>query len=241
MELDFKEKWIKRRQRLYNSLLADPAYPYEYKRRVQQHPYGMYETPKVYDENGVAFNDGSWLIYNTCRVADDKFRGKVFCKTKKQIVEYIYGYMCFLKKVGVQERDEMIYHAICYIIYKLTYRRGLFPESKKNIEKLIELAVSVLKKAPEDIKCTRVDRRKFCLDPKIKKMKTTGQKTSMQKKVQKQMKDDLIKKWYDPGLSVRKNVMYFKKNNVPVSKARLEIYLKEHKTTETKRPNMDLQ
>ena len=81
MELDFKEKWIKRRQRLYNSLLADPAYPYEYKRRVQQHPYGMYETPKVYDENGVAFNDGSWLIYNTCRVADDKFRGKVFCKS----------------------------------------------------------------------------------------------------------------------------------------------------------------
>ena len=45
------------------------------------------------------------------------------------------------------------------------------------------------------------------------------------------MKDDLIEKWYDPGLSVRENVKRFKMNNVPISKARLEIYLREHRTT----------
>ena len=60
---------------------------------------------------------------------------------------------------------------------------------------------------------------------------TTAQKTSIQKKVQKQQKDDLIKQWYDPGKSVRGNVKYFKENNIPVSKARLEIYLREHKKT----------
>ena len=32
----------------------------------------------------------------------------------------------------------------------------------------------------------------------------------------------------------------FKKNNLPISKARLEIYLREHKPS-PKRPNMDLQ
>lgn len=230
MELDFKKDWIKRRQRLYYNLLSDPAYPDKYKRRVRGNPYGMYETPKVYNENGVAFNDGSWLIYNTCRVTDNKFRGKVFCLTKKQLLEYLYGYMCFLKKVGVEERDEMIYHSICYLIYKLTYRKGLFKDTKKNIEKLKELATTVLKKDITEINCSRIDRRKYCLDPEIKKTMTTAQKTRMQKKVQKQMKDEYIEKWHNPKLSVRENVKYFKKNNISISKARLEIYLREHKT-----------
>jgi hypothetical protein len=231
MDLDFKNDWIRRRQRLYHNLMCDLAYPDEYKWRIQQHPYGLYETPKHYDENGVAYNDGTWLIYNTCRVNENRFRGKVFCKTKKQLLEYLYGYMCFLKKVGVEERDEMIYHAICYLIYKLTYRKGMFKDSKQSIEKLIELATSVIKKESVDINCSRIDKRKYCLDPKIKKTLTTGQKTGWQKKVQKQMKDDLIEKWYDPGLSVRENVKRFKMNNVPISKARLEIYLREHRTT----------
>jgi ribosomal protein L20A (L18A) len=231
MDLDFKKDWIKRRQRLYLNLLADPAYPNKYKSRVRANPFGLYETPKVYNENGVSFNDGTWLIYNTCRITDKKFRGKVFCLTKKQLLEYLYGYMCFLKKVGVEERDEMIYHAICYLIYKLTYRKGLFKDTKANIEILKALATSVIKKDIDDIKCSRIDRRKYCLDPKMKKVMTTSQKTSFQKKVQKQKKDELIEKWYDPGLSVRGNVKYFKKNNIPISKARLEIYLREHKTT----------
>ena len=231
MELDFKKDWIKRRQRLYYNLLSDPSYPVKYKSRVQANPFGLYETPKVYDENGVAYNDGTWLVYNTCRVSNAKFRGKIFCKNKQQLLEYLYGYMCFLKKVGVEERDEMIYHAICYIIYKLTYRKGLFRDTNASIEKLKELATSVIKKDVEDIKCSRVDKRKCCLDPKIKKTMTTGQKTSLQKKAQKQMKDELIEKWYDPGLSIRENVKYFKKNNIPISKARLEIYLRERRTT----------
>ena len=229
MELDFKKDWISRRKRLYFNLMTDPAYPDKYKIRIQDYPLGLFESPKVYDKNGIAYNDGTWLLYNTCRITGNKFRGKVLCKTKQQLLEYLYGYMCFLKKVGVDERDEMIYHSICYIIYKLTYRKGLFKDTKANIEKLKELASSVIKKDMGEIKCSRIDKRKYCLDPKIKKRMTTAQKTSLQKKGQKQKKDELIEKWYDKGMSVRKNVENFKKNNLPISKARLEIYLMEHK------------
>lgn len=229
MDLDFKKEWIGRRKRVYFNLMTDSVYPDKNKCRVQQNMYGLYETPKDYDKNGVAYNDGTWLIYNTCRVTGDKFRGKLFCRTKKQLLEYIYGYMCFLKKVGVDERDEMIYYSIGYIINKLTFRKGMFPDSKQNIEKLKELATSVMRKDIGEITCVRVDKRKSCLDPKIKKTMTTAQKTSLQKKVQKQMKDDLIKEWYDPARSVRENVKYFKDNDIKVSKARLEIYLREHR------------
>ena len=231
MDLDFKKDWIGRRKRVYFNLMTDSGYPDKNKCRIQQNVYGLYESPKVYDEKGIAYNDGTWLIYNTCRIKGGKFRGRLFCGTKKQLLEYLYGYMCFLKKVGVDERDEMIYYSIGYIINKLTYRKGLFPDSKQNIEKLKELAKSVLKKEIEEVTCARADKRKSCLNPKIKKSMTTAQKTSIQKKVQKQQKDDLIKQWYDPGKSVRGNVKYFKENNIPVSKARLEIYLREHKKT----------
>ena len=216
---------------MYFNLMTDSGYPDKNKCRIQQNVYGLYESPKVYDEKGIAYNDGTWLIYNTCRIKGGKFRGRLFCGTKKQLLEYLYGYMCFLKKVGVDERDEMIYYSIGYIINKLTYRKGLFPDSKQNMEKLKELAKSVLKKEIEEVTCARADKRNSCLDPKIKKSMTTAQKTSIQKKAQKQQKDDLIKQWYDPGKSVRGNVKYFKENNIPVSKARLEIYLREHKKT----------
>ena len=216
---------------MYFNLMTDSGYPDKNKCRIQQNVYGLYESPKVYDEKGIAYNDGTWLIYNTCRIKGGKFRGRLFCGTKKQLLEYLYGYMCFLKKVGADERDEMIYYSIGYIINKLTYRKGLFPDSKQNMEKLKELAKSVLKKEIEEVTCARADKRNSCLDPKIKKSMTTAQKTSIQKKAQKQQKDDLIKQWYDPGKSVRGNVKYFKENNIPVSKARLEIYLREHKKT----------
>ena len=93
---------------MYFNLMTDPGYPNKNKCRIQQNVYGLYESPKVYDEKGIAYNDGTWLIYNTCRIKGGKFRGRLFCGTKKQLLEYLYGYMCFLKKVGVDERDSVL-------------------------------------------------------------------------------------------------------------------------------------
>lgn len=208
-------------------MYSDTNYPVECSRRMYAHFYGLYETPKSYVD-GVAHNDGSWLIYNTCRKKGKTLRNKIYCKTKKDLIEYVYGYLCFLKKIGITDVEEMTYYAMCYVIYKLTFRKGLFSCAKNKME-LLEMAKGVLKKDVNDIKCQRKDPRKTALDPKIKKDMTVGEKTRMVKRLQRDRTDELIERWYDPSLSIRKNVEKFRKNDVPVSKATLERYLKRKK------------
>lgn len=230
MELDDKQSWKAFRKMVYRNLLYDGMYPVENKKRIQSpaNIYGLYETPKTY-VGGVAYNDGSWLKYSTCRITNDRFRCKVLCRTKKVLIDYVYGYMCFLRKVGIVERDEMVYYSICFIIFKLTYRKGLFNASQDHKQKVIDLAESVLKSKDEDIRTWRPDRRKFCMDPRVKKDMTKAEKTSLQKKVQGQMKDDLIRKWYNPKLSVRKNVEEMKRQGVKdISKSSLDRWIQKY-------------
>lgn len=227
INLDDKREWIKAKESFFRKMYCDTYYPAECKLRMYAHSYGLYETPKSY-VNGVAYNDGSWLIYNTCRKKGKTLRNKIYCKTKKDLIEYVYGYLCFLKKIGITDAEEMTYYAMCYVIYKLTFRKGLFSCAKNKWE-LLEMAKGVLKKDVNDIKCQRKDPRKTALDPKIKKDMTVGEKTKIVKRLQRDRTDELIEKWYDPMLSIRKNVDVFRKNNVPVGKATLERYLKRKK------------
>ena len=62
---------------------------------------GLYESPKIY-VNGVAQNDGSWVKY--------VHNGKLWCRNKEEIGRYLYGYMCFLLKVQVDDNWELLQH-----------------------------------------------------------------------------------------------------------------------------------
>ena len=202
---------------------------------------GVYETPKSYNDDGVAYNDGTWLIYNTSRMQryDDKvvYKDKVFCRDKNQIIEDLYSYVLFLRKIGIEVVYEMNYYAVAFLTKYLRFYDKVFDCTMENKKKVGELCQAVLKKVPEEIDCsTRIDSRQFAIDPfvirKLTKGKTrkqaTAEITKFQKRIQKQMKDDLIKKWYDPQLSVRQNKKVFMSNGVEISVGRLYQWIKEY-------------
>ena len=209
--------------------------------RVQSNPSGIYETLKSYND-GVAYNDGSWLIFNTSRAFkhNDKtwYKDKVFCRDKGQVVDDLYSYVLFLRKIGIDVVYEMNYYAVAFLTKYLRFYEGVFNCTMDNKKKVGEICRSAMNKEPEEIDCsTRIDTRKFALDPDmIKKMKrgkpkkwAIGDTTRFQKRTQKQMKDDLIRKWYNPGLSVRDNIKYFKANGINnVSPSRLHQWIKEY-------------
>ena len=209
--------------------------------RVQDNPSGIYETPKSYND-GVAFNDGSWLIYNTSRMIKkgDKalYKDKVFCWDKGQVVNSLYSYVLFLRKIGIEVVYEMNYYAVAFLTKYLRFYDGVFDCTMDNKKKVGELCRSALNKEPEEIDCgTRIDFRKFALDPNmIERMKrgkpkkqAIGDTTRFQKRKQKQMTDDLIRKWYNPRLSRRENIKEFKANGIEdVSLSRLQQWINEY-------------
>lgn len=210
--------------------------------RVQNNCWGIYETLKVYDEDGVAYNNGTWIIFNTSRMKryDDKvfYKEKVFCRDKNHVIDVLYSYVLFLRKIGIEVVYEMNYYAVAFLIKYLRFYDNVFECTMDNKKKVGELCQTAFNKDPEDIDCsTRIDPREFALNPVIIERKTkgmarsqaTGVITSWQKKVQKQMKDELIEKWYNPKLSERDNIKWFRDNGIEdVSLSRLHQWIKEY-------------
>lgn len=208
--------------------------------RVQDNAWGIYESKKTY-ENGVAFNDGNWLIYTTRRMCqkDDQvlFKDKIFCRDREQLINVLYSYILFLRKIGVEVVYEMNFYAVSFLTKYLRFYDKVFDCTPENKKKVGELCQSAFNKEPEDIDCgTRMDPRKFALDPyEIKKMtrgmtrkQATAEVTRFQKRIQKQMTDDLIRKWYDQRLSVRKNIEVLKVHGVEISVGRLQQWIREN-------------
>lgn len=246
MKIHKMDDWKRYRVELYGRLITGgqnggfDARKIAY--RVQDNPAGIYETPKSYNEDGVAYNDGSWLIYNTSRIIKKGgnllYKEKVFCKDKSQVVDDLYSYVLFLRKIGIEVAYEMNYYAVAFLTKYLRFYDGVFNCSMDNKKKVGELCRSAINKEPEEIDCiTRLDPREFALDPdmikRIKKGKTKkqaiGDTTRFQKKIKKQQKDDLIREWYNPCLSVRENIKYFKNNGInKVSQSRLQQWITEY-------------
>jgi len=208
--------------------------------RIIENKAGIYETQKIY-ENGVAYNDGGWLLYNTsrkCKRADKVvYEDKVFCTSKSQLIEDLYSYVLFLRKVGIDVVYEMNYYAVAFLVKYLRFYDGMFDCTAENQRKIGELCRSALNKEPEEIDCdSRKDPRRFSLDPETIASMTKGKSrseaagiiTGLQKSVQKQMTDEMIEKWYQPSLSVRKNVEALKKHGIEISVGRMYQWIKEH-------------
>lgn len=209
--------------------------------RVQRYSWGIYETLKAY-EDGVAYNDGTWLIYNTSRMQrkEDKvvYKDKVFCKDKQQVINDLYNYVLFLRKIGIEVVYEMTYYAVAFLTKYLRFYDNVFDCTMENRKKVGELCWAAFNKEPYEIDCnSRIDSRKFALDPVMigrmtrgmTRSQATAAVTRFQKKVQKQMKDALIERWYNPRLSERENIKVFRENGIEdISLGRLHQWIKEH-------------
>ena len=216
MELDRKVRWKSLRDELYDRIIEGSYSPDDMIDRVKAYQKGLYETPKVYDD-GYAVNDGSWVKYY--------YNGRFRCKNKEEIGRYVYGYVCFLIKAGIDDWDEFWYYSICFLIDRLEYREGLFGcsfENKMRVESAIRKA---REKGPQEVWTAKKDKRRHCLDPRVKKDMPVGEKTHLQKKKDKEITDARIAERYDPGLdSIRKNAVICE-----VSPSRLHQWLKENR------------
>ena len=225
MELDKKVRWRNFRNELYDWIVDDKCshFPDDIIERVKAYKSGLYASPKVYVD-GYAVNDGSWIKY--C------YNGQRRCKNKEEIGRYLFGYVSFLLKVGIDDRNELWYYSLCFLIDRLEYREGIFGcsgENKERIESTIKKACAMRLR---EVLTAKIDKRKYCLDPKVVKNRTKGmkskkdiigEKTRMQKINQKKITDEKIGRLYDPNLkSIRKNA-----NKCGVSPGRIYQWIKE--------------
>jgi len=201
--------------------------------RVQENNWGIYESMKKYD-NGVAYNDGSWLIFSTSRTYKhgDKelYKDKVFCKDKSQVIVDLYSYILFLRRIGIDVVYEMNYYAVAFLTKYLRFLDRVFDCTRENQMKIGELCQAACKKELDEIDCaSRKDTRKFAFDPDMTRKMRQADIVRWQNKIEKRMKDELIKKWYEPRLSLRDNIKMFKDNGInDVSLARLHQWVKEY-------------
>ncbi|MBO7562929.1 MAG: hypothetical protein J6T04_08630 [Bacteroidales bacterium] len=200
--------------------------------RVQEHRTGIYETLKSYD-NGVAYNDRSWLIYSTSRRErqDNKviYKDKVFCPSKSKVIEDLYSYILFLRKIGIEAVYEMNYYAVAFLVKYLRFYEGVFNCTLENQKKIGELCRTVANKVPGEIDCaSRKDSRQFALDPDETRKMNSGDIVRWQKRIIKQMTDEEIRKWYNARLSVRKNIEVLKEHGIEICVGRLHQWIKEY-------------
>lgn len=182
---------------------------------------GVYESPKTY-VNGFAFNDGTWVRYI--------HTGKLWCKSKEEVLGYLYGYVCFLLKVGEYDSSELFHYCLCFLVDMLEYKKGAFGCSTENKERIVSIIRKVCQATPADVKTAKVDKRRYCFDPKIKKGMTVAEKTRAQKKQDKEITDAIIAELRDPEIekSVRDGARIITERGFKVSPSRYQQWLKEN-------------
>lgn len=227
-KFDEKKEWDDFTKRWYLEVYRYGAYnDHILANRIHNNKDGYWETPKKYVD-GVAYNDGTWLEYNTIRVSNGKVRTKVMCKSKQELITTIYDYLCFLRKDGLTYEPEILYYVLVFLVDKLCYRNGLFVYNNKNKLVLCNLVKSVCKKSKSDIVCDRKDERKFAIDPRYLNKLNKSDKSQLRNKIVKKLKDDEIKKYYSSLLSIRENVEMMNSVGIKVSKTRLALWIKEN-------------
>lgn len=231
------DDWNRYRLELYRRIIEQGLGDYFEDRwiayRVQENRWGLYETPKSYDEAGVTYNDGRWLIFNTSRAYkhNDKviYKDKVFCKDKCQVINDLYCYILFLRKIGIDMAFEMNYYAVAFLVKYLRFYDKVFDCTRENQNKIGELCRTAVNKEPEEIECeSRKDSRQFAFDPDKTRNMTPKGIIEWQKRIRKQMTDESIKKRYNPRLSVRKNVDELKKHGIEISVGRMYQWMMEY-------------
>lgn len=200
--------------------------------RVQENNWGIYESLKTF-EDGVAYNDGSWMIFSTSRVYKDNdktiYKDKVFCTDKNQIIADLYSYILFLRKIGIDVVYEMNYYAVAFLTKYLRFLDKVFDCTRENQMKIGELCQAASKKTPDEIDCaSRKDTRRFAFDPEITRKMIPTDVVRWQNRIEKQITDEQIKKWYNPKLSVRKNVIELKLQGIEISVGRMYQWIKEY-------------
>lgn len=170
---------------------------------------GLYETIK--EKYKVSCNDGSWIkFYERCKggkmllVSDikDNYRNILRC------------YCYFLRLIGVENKDEMMYYMLHYTTYSIKFNKKLNITYEKT-EKLIEEVIEEVKKTNIDVikeKSNFIDEREIFIPDEIivngiVKTLNKSEKTKYIREYFGRKTDDKISKLYNPDLTDKENCL----------------------------------
>jgi hypothetical protein len=214
-----REGWETIRMGLYKRCMdKDTDIPEAQKKLVYDYREGLYETPKKFDDEGYAYNDGTWIKFKTGCMYGKKYRGMMMCGSKKSLLKVLYAYMCFLRKVGVEDTLPMYYFTVRLILDRLDFKDGMFTGTNDNIKILEDYVKEVFKKDICDISCGCEDERKFCMNKDVSRSESS--KFRQYKKGENTSKR--IDELYDPGMSNTENLKRFKDAGLDVSESTLQ-------------------
>lgn len=235
---DDRKDWYEYRKKVYLEILKNNDIDFNIRRFVQQNKNQViYETPKTFVD-GVAYNDGTWVIYNTIKCNKRKKAvWNIKITNYEHLIRVLYGYIAFLKVAGINDKESMLYFTLTFFD-RLTFLKGIFDCNDTNKKRILQLVEFVIKKNIDELTkdWTRNETKRIrCWDDRKFAIKTDGMSTSEIRKIQhkvmgkKQKTDELIKKHYKPNLSIAKNLEILKENGVKCSKRRLCNWMKEQK------------
>lgn len=186
---------------------------------------GLFETPKKYI-NGYAYNDGTWKKFSTGCMYKSGYRGMMICGSKKSLVDCLYAYLCFLKKMGVDDSKVFCYFTLVYMLTKLDFKDGMFTKNQSNINILSGLIGEVMDKDVDEICCDCDDERRYCIDPRLLVGKSSSTKVRMQRKKDKEMDWAKIEELYDESKTNDQNLFILHQNGVNISLRTLQYWKK---------------
>lgn len=238
-EVDTKGDWFKSRWMYYSAAINDKAISAEDRAFCERmKDKVIYESPKTYVD-GVAYNDGSWVIYETFRTNEGgKQVGNFRVKNVNDLVRRLYGYMVFLKLAGISSKKMLVYFTVVFFD-RLVYQKGMFDCNWRNKDILNKLADRVLSKPNDELtkgwtrgkdknKIGCWDDREFCLDTCGK---SKSEVSRLRNKVlgKKRKLDEQIEECYEEGRSIKEMLDILHRNGVKIGKSRYCLWLKEHK------------
>lgn len=221
--------WESFRKDLYrNCMNPEVDIPDFQRQMVYDYRDGLYETPKTFID-GYAYNDGTWKRFSTGCMYKTGYRGMMICRDKKGVVDCLYAYMCFLKKMGVDNSKVFGYFTVVYMLDKLDFRDGMFPKNRDNINILSDMIGDVMDKDIDDICCDCDDRRKYVISPDLLRCKTKVDKVRIQRSKDREIDWKRIEELYDSSKTNIQNLMEFRKNGLNISERTLQYWKKSRK------------
>lgn len=238
-EVDTKGDWYKSRWMYYSAAINDKTISAEDRAFCEKmKDTVIYESPKIYVD-GKAYNDGSWVRYETFRTnKGGKLVGNFRVKNVNDLIRRLYGYMVFLKLAGISSKNVIIYFTVVFFD-RLVYKKGMFDCNWKNKDILNKLADMVLGKSNDELTKDwtrgKTKEKKGCWDDREFSLDTSGKSKSEVSRERnrtlgkKQKLDEQIEEHYEDGKSIKEMLDILHRNGVKIGKSRYCLWLKEHK------------
>lgn len=143
----------------------------------------MYESPKKF-RNDYAFNtEGTWLRFPTEYRKKDGKPKTLFYRHKKDVVTELAFFCRFQKMIGVETKEELVYHMACFLGDVVKLYKDVFTPTKENVKILTLIAERILKTECREETLERLkDDRKFCIEPERLKHMDESTKSVMRNK-----------------------------------------------------------